>query len=92
MNTLIWRQTALKEGVFKCLQTDVDRHTVAPITHLLNKLVRVLSQEIHQEASFEPENKEGFSHQPGLDCLQGSGIHNFLGQPVPVCLHLPPNI
>jgi len=24
--------------------------------------------------------------QPGLECLQGWGIHNLLGQPVPVCL------
>ena len=23
--------------------------------------------------------------QPGLECLQGWGIHNLLGQPVPVC-------
>jgi len=34
--------------------------------------------------------------QPGLECLQGWGIHNCLGQPVLVCHHLseeiPPNI
>ena len=35
--------------------------------------------------------------QPGLECLQGWGIHNLLGQPVPVCHYplcekLPPNI
>jgi len=23
--------------------------------------------------------------QPGLECLQGWGIHSLLGQPVPVC-------
>ena len=27
--------------------------------------------------------------QPGLECLQGLGIHNLLGQPVPVCHHPP---
>ena len=26
--------------------------------------------------------------QPGLECLQGWGIHNLLGQPVPLC-HYP---
>ena len=26
--------------------------------------------------------------QPGLECLQGWGVHNLLGQPVPVCHHL----
>ena len=35
--------------------------------------------------------------QPGLECLQGLGIHNFSGQPVPVPHHhlskkLPPDI
>ena len=25
--------------------------------------------------------------QPGLECLQGWGIHNLLGQPVPVLYH-----
>ena len=25
--------------------------------------------------------------RPGLECLQGWGIHNLLGQPVPVCHH-----
>jgi len=35
--------------------------------------------------------------QPGLECLQGWGIHNLLGQPGPVHHHplaekLPPNI
>ena len=35
--------------------------------------------------------------QPGLECLQGWGIHNLLGQPVsvhhhPLCEKLPPNI
>ena len=29
--------------------------------------------------------------QPGLECIQGWGIHNLLGQPVPLC-ELPPNI
>ena len=35
---------------------------VAPIICHLHKSVRVLSQEIPQEASFETEDKEGFSH------------------------------
>ena len=25
--------------------------------------------------------------QPGLECFEGWGIHNFLGQPVPACHH-----
>ena len=34
-------------------------------------------------------NQAAQSHiQPGLECLQGWGIHSLLGQPVPVCHHL----
>jgi len=46
----------------------------------------------------QPPDQAAQSHiQPGLECLQGWGIHNLLGQPVPVCHHplcekLPPNI
>ena len=33
-------------------------------------------------------NQQPKSHiQPGLECLQGWGIHSLLGQPVPVCHH-----
>jgi len=33
----------------------------------------------------QPADQAAQSHiQPGLECLQGGGIHNFLGQPVPV--------
>ena len=46
----------------------------------------------------QPPDQAAQSHiQPGLECLQGWGIHNLLGQPVPVCHHplsekLPSNI
>ena len=46
----------------------------------------------------QPPAQAAQSHiQPGLECLQEWGIHNLLGQPVPVCHHplsekLPPNI
>ena len=46
----------------------------------------------------QPPDQAAQSHiQPGLECPQGWGIHNLLGQPVPVCQHplcekLPPNI
>ena len=46
----------------------------------------------------QPPDQAAQSHiQPGLECLQGWGIHNLLGQPVPVRHHplgekLPPNI
>ena len=46
----------------------------------------------------QPLDQAAQSHiQPGLECLQGWGIHNLLGQPVPVRHHplsekLPPNI
>jgi len=56
----------MEEGAFKCPQSDFNCHTVAPIICLLSKSVRVLSQEIPQEASTEPGNKEGFSHKAVL--------------------------
>jgi len=46
----------------------------------------------------QPSDQAAHSHiQPGLERLQGWGIHSLLGQPVPVCHHplcekLPPNI
>jgi len=46
----------------------------------------------------QPPHQAAQSHiQPGLECLQGWGIHNLLGQPVPVrhhplCEKLPANI
>ena len=46
----------------------------------------------------QPPDQAAQSHiQPGLEWLQGWGIHNLLGQPVPVHHHplrekLPPNI
>ena len=45
----------------------------------------------------QPADQAAQSHiQPGLECLQGWGIHNLTGQPVPVCYHplgekIPPN-
>jgi len=45
----------------------------------------------------QSQEQAALSHiQPGLECLQGWGIHNLLGQPVPVrhhslCEKLPPN-
>jgi len=37
----------------------------------------------------QPLDQTAQSHiQPGLECLQGWGIHHLLGQPVPVCHHL----
>ena len=36
----------------------------------------------------QPRDRAAQSHmQPGLECLQGWGIHNLLGQPVPVRHH-----
>jgi len=36
----------------------------------------------------QPSDQAAQSHiQPGLECLQGWGIHSLLGQPVPVCHH-----
>ena len=36
----------------------------------------------------QPPDQAAQSHiQPGLECLQGWGIHSLLGQPVPVCRH-----
>ena len=36
----------------------------------------------------QPPAQAAQSHiQPGLECLQGWGIHSLLGQPVPVCHH-----
>ena len=36
----------------------------------------------------QPPDQAAQSHiQPGLECLQGWGIHNLLGQPVLVCHH-----
>jgi len=46
----------------------------------------------------QPADQAAQSHiQPGLECLQGWGIHSLLGQPVPVGHHplgdkLPPNM
>jgi len=38
----------------------------------------------------QPPDQAAQSHiQPGLECFQGWGIHNLLGQPVPVCHHIP---
>uniref|UniRef100_A0A8C9G440 Uncharacterized protein n=1 Tax=Pavo cristatus TaxID=9049 RepID=A0A8C9G440_PAVCR len=36
----------------------------------------------------QPLDQAAQSHiQPGLECLQGWGIHSLFGQPVPVCHH-----
>ena len=36
----------------------------------------------------QPADQAAQSHiQPGLECLQGWGIHSLLGQPVPACHH-----
>jgi len=36
----------------------------------------------------QPPDQAAQSHiQPSLECLQGWGIHNLLGQPVAVCHH-----
>ena len=36
----------------------------------------------------QPPDQAAQSHiQPGLECLQGWGIHSLLGQPIPVCHH-----
>jgi len=36
----------------------------------------------------QPPDQAAQRHiQPGLECLQGWGIHNLLGQPVPACHH-----
>jgi len=36
----------------------------------------------------QPPDQTAQSHiQPGLECLQGCGIHSLLGQPVPACHH-----
>ena len=46
----------------------------------------------------QPPDQAAQSHiQPGLECLQGWGTHNLLGQPVsvrhhPLCEKLPPNV
>jgi len=46
----------------------------------------------------QPPDQAAQNHiQPGLECLQGWGIHSLLGHPVPVrhhplCEKLPPNI
>ena len=46
----------------------------------------------------QPPDQAAQSHiQPGLECLQGWGMHNLLGQPIPVRHHplgekLPPHI
>ena len=38
----------------------------------------------------QPLNQAAQSHiQPGLECLQGWGLHSLLGHPVPVCHHPP---
>ena len=38
----------------------------------------------------QPAAQAAQSHiQPGLECLQGWGIHSLLGQPVPVRVFLP---
>jgi len=38
----------------------------------------------------QPPDQAAQSHiQPGLECLQGWGIHNLLGQPISVC-RIPP--
>ena len=48
--------------------------------------------------SCQPLDQDAQSYiQPGLECLQGWGMHNLIGQPVPECYHplcekLPPNI
>ena len=35
----------------------------------------------------QPPDQAAQSHiQPGLECLQGWGIHSLLGQPVPLCV------
>ena len=40
------------------------------------------------EQGRQPPDQAAQSHiQPGLECLQGWGIHNLSGQPVPVCHH-----
>jgi len=37
----------------------------------------------------QPADQAAQSHiQPGLECLQGWGIHSLLGQPVPVLQYL----
>ena len=47
---------------------------------------------------YQPADQAAQSHiQPGIECLQGWGIHSLLGQPVPVrhhplCEKLPSNI
>lgn len=65
LSTLFRRQAALEKGAFKC-QSDVDCHMVASIICHLHKSVRVLPQEIPQEASFETEDK-GFSQRRGKE-------------------------
>ena len=46
----------------------------------------------------QPPDQAAQSHiHPGLECLQGWGIHNLLGQPVPLrhhplCEKIPPNL
>ena len=41
----------------------------------------------------QPPDQAAQSHiQPGLECLQGWGIHNLLGQPVPVRIHQYPSV
>ena len=39
----------------------------------------------------QPLDHAAQSHiQPGLECLQGWGIHNLFGLPVPVCMDQTP--
>jgi len=47
----------------------------------------VVSTPCHGQGHQPPDQAAQSHIQPGLECLQGWGIHSLLGQPVPVCHH-----
>ena len=47
----------------------------------------VVSTPCHGQGCQPPDQAAQSHIQPGLECLQGCGIHSLLGQPVPVCHH-----
>jgi len=85
----LWHDTKSKHRV--------SNHRIIEWPGLKRTTMTIEFQPLYYVQGRQPLHQAAQSHiQPGLECLQGWGIHNLLGQSVPVphhplCEKLPPN-